>query len=486
MPAPRADAGPARTRRSGCSWPIIERSAPVATAATIAPCRDTALRFPPDLVAVRRRAAAEERGADARQRRRRAAGPRDRRGLRRLRRRHVAARGASRVTSRARASRRTGHHADHAHGCTRSRARVTRITPTRRRDATPASARPRAGARPGVAASPTAAITARSRHWRFAAGVRRARRRGAAGARVAAMPAAGATDAPVVDACRALGGAAPARARPLPPDRPVAVVALTSLAGTRRRACPSIDGARWRSRRSWRKPCHPLSPRAAPAAARARSARCSPARRDARAADARAATRLLAEPRSTASPSPPARPTTMPIEIPTTIESITGEQVERTHQRDRRRGRAQVLAEPDGAQALHRRLRPRRAGDARLGHRQQRPLARLRRRHPALEPARQRRRLHAALGAGHARGDRARRRPLRAVLGRLLRQLGRRDRRLRDAHADAPRGARQAAGLHPARTGCTAPTTRFSRRRGQRVDRQPRRRVRVVDRRSTT
>ena len=40
-------------------------------------------------------------------------------------------------------------------------------------------------------------------------------------------------------------------------------------------------------------------------------------------------------------------------------------------------------------------------------------------------------------GLVDARGDRARRRALRAVLGRLLRQLGGRGRRLRDAHADA-------------------------------------------------
>ena len=47
--------------------------------------------------------------------------------------------------------------------------------------------------------------------------------------------------------------------------------------------------------------------------------------------------------------------------------------------------------------------------------------------------------VHAALGPGDARGDRARRRAVRPVLGRLSRQLGRRRGRLRDAHADAAR-----------------------------------------------
>ena len=51
--------------------------------------------------------------------------------------------------------------------------------------------------------------------------------------------------------------------------------------------------------------------------------------------------------------------------------------------------------------------------------------------------------LRAALGPGDARGDRARRRDVRPVLGRLSGQLGRRGGRLRDAHADAVRGARQ-------------------------------------------
>ena len=55
-------------------------------------------------------------------------------------------------------------------------------------------------------------------------------------------------------------------------------------------------------------------------------------------------------------------------------------------------------------------------------------------------------RLHAALGHGHARGDRARRRAVRAVLGRLSGQLGRRGGRLRDADAEGVRGARQGAG----------------------------------------
>ena len=67
--------------------------------------------------------------------------------------------------------------------------------------------------------------------------------------------------------------------------------------------------------------------------------------------------------------------------------------------------------------------------------------------------------LHAALGPGHARGDRARRRAVRAVLGGLSGQLGRRRGRLRDPHADAARGARQAAGFTQPASSCTAPTT---------------------------
>ena len=67
-------------------------------------------------------------------------------------------------------------------------------------------------------------------------------------------------------------------------------------------------------------------------------------------------------------------------------------------QRDRRRRRAQVPAEPHRAQALHRRLRSRGAREPRLGHGQQRAFAGLRRRHPAVEPARQRR--HATRRAG--------------------------------------------------------------------------------------
>ena len=151
-------------------------------------------------------------------------------------------------------------------------------------------------------------------------------------------------------------------------------------------------------------------------------------------------------------------------------------------QRDRCRRFAQVPAEPVGAQALHRRLRPRRPGDARLGHRQQRAIAGLRRRHPALEPARQRRDLRAALGHGDAGRDRARRRSLRALLGGLFGQLGRRHRRFRDADAEPIRGPRQGSGLQP-----ELPALRHRpallRRRRQRVDRQPRRRVRLVDRR---
>ena len=94
------------------------------------------------------------------------------------------------------------------------------------------------------------------------------------------------------------------------------------------------------------------------------------------------------------------RPTSLPTQIPTTIEGITVD-ADRTHASMQRTAEDALKYFPSllRAQALHRRLRPRRARDAGFGHRQQRPLARLRRRHPAVEPARQRRHVHAALGA---------------------------------------------------------------------------------------
>ncbi len=138
------------------------------------------------------------------------------------------------------------------------------------------------------------------------------------------------------------------------------------------------------------------------------------------------------------------QPTSLPTQIPTTMEGVTREQIEQTDQRDRQRRRAQVLPQPAGAQALHRRLQPRHPVQPRVGHRQQRALGRVRRRHPAVQLPGQRRRrpeLSAALGHGHARGDRARRRDVRPVLGGLPRQLGRRGGRLRDPHAHPVRGA---------------------------------------------
>jgi len=101
-----------------------------------------------------------------------------------------------------------------------------------------------------------------------------------------------------------------------------------------------------------------------------------------------------------------------------------GHRGRREDQRHRRRRRDQVLPQPAGAQALHRRLQPRGAVQPRFGHRQQRALDGVRRRHPAVQLPRQRCDLHAALGPGDARGDRARRCALRAVLGGLPGQLG--------------------------------------------------------------
>ena len=152
------------------------------------------------------------------------------------------------------------------------------------------------------------------------------------------------------------------------------------------------------------------------------------------------------------------------------------------HQRHRFGRRAQVLSEPERAQALHRRPRPRRARHARFGHRQQRAFARVCRRCSAVETARQRCELHAALGLGQARRDRPCRRALRPVFGRVLGQLGRRGGRLHHAFAEGLRSAREAAGLHAA-----VPRLRhrrpLRRRHRQRLHRQPQRRLVVVGQR---
>ena len=159
---------------------------------------------------------------------------------------------------------------------------------------------------------------------------------------------------------------------------------------------------------------------------------------------------------------------------------------DRAHrQRQRQRRRAQVLPEPAGAQALHRRLQPRDPVEPRLGHRQQRALGGLCRRHPAVELPRQRRRravVSAALGAGDAGGDRARRRHVRPVLGRVSGQLGRRRGRLRHPHADAASRRTSRSATSSSRSSSTAPTTPIA--PGRPAPRSvPRRRPRLVDQR---
>ncbi len=109
----------------------------------------------------------------------------------------------------------------------------------------------------------------------------------------------------------------------------------------------------------------------------------------------------------------------------------------RDRQRHRQRRCAEVLPQPAGAQALCRRLQPCGAVQPRLGHRQQRAFGCLRGWHPAVELPGQWRDLRAALGTGHAGGDRTGRCDVRPVLGSLSRQFGRRRGRLRDAHAQA-------------------------------------------------
>ena len=60
------------------------------------------------------------------------------------------------------------------------------------------------------------------------------------------------------------------------------------------------------------------------------------------------------------------------------------------HAQSLARGRAEVTAQPAGAQALHRRRQPRDPVEPRVGHRQQRALGRVCRRHAAVELPRQR------------------------------------------------------------------------------------------------
>ena len=126
------------------------------------------------------------------------------------------------------------------------------------------------------------------------------------------------------------------------------------------------------------------------------------------------------------------------------------------------RGRAEVLPEPAGSQALHRRLRPRRPRDPRFGHGNSARslvyadgilISNLLGNGATL---------HAALGPGDARGDRARRRALRAVLGGLSRQLRRRRGRLRDAHARRARDARERVELRPGFRDLRLATARYT------------------------
>ena len=129
------------------------------------------------------------------------------------------------------------------------------------------------------------------------------------------------------------------------------------------------------------------------------------------------------------------RPSSLPTQIPTTIEGITGETVARSINATDSEDALKYFPSLQRAQALHRRLRSRRAREPRFGHAEQRALAGVCRRHPAVQSARQRRHLHAALGPGDAGGDRARRRVVRAVLRGLPRQFRRRRGRLRHANA---------------------------------------------------
>ena len=96
-------------------------------------------------------------------------------------------------------------------------------------------------------------------------------------------------------------------------------------------------------------------------------------------------------------------------------------------QRHRQRRRPQVPAQPAGAQALCGRLQPRHPVESRLGYRQQRPVGGVCRRHFAVQlPGQWRQRpvFSTALGHGHDRRNRARRRDVRPLLRRLPRQFG--------------------------------------------------------------
>ena len=154
------------------------------------------------------------------------------------------------------------------------------------------------------------------------------------------------------------------------------------------------------------------------------------------------------------------RPTTMPLEIPTTIESVTGAQVEKSINATDAEDALKYLPSLSVRKRYigdydHAVLATRASGTGNsarsLVYADGILLSNLLGNGAAFTPR---------WGARHAGGDRARRRALRTVLGGLPGQLGRRDRRLRDAHAEPARGAREAAGLHASlRTGCTPPTT---------------------------
>ena len=101
-------------------------------------------------------------------------------------------------------------------------------------------------------------------------------------------------------------------------------------------------------------------------------------------------------------------PTSLPTQIPATLESVTREQLEQTVNATDSEDALKYLPSA-GAQTLYRRLQPRRAVEPRLGHRQQCAVDRVCGRRAAVQLPRQRRRwpeLHAALEHGHARTNR--------------------------------------------------------------------------------
>ena len=269
---------------------IIERAAPSPPRAGTSAARQSPRASPPTrpsprLLAVRRRAAPEERGADARERRGRPAGQGRGRGVRRLRRRHLArCAAAADAAGHGDHSHHAdhGHHGDHAH----------HAQPTRER-------RPQAPAHAGVAGRP------RRRSLRaVGAGVWRRRRTLPVPPRPPwrrrrRMPATRprrASPTPPRAGRRSSG-----TARPLPPDLAV-VVALSVPAGTHRRARTSVEGARSRSPRLGGSHVN-LVARARPAPARALAFLRAPARRRA-GARAPPTRRWRSPPCSSASTSP--------------------------------------------------------------------------------------------------------------------------------------------------------------------------------------